>query len=93
MTMRLQTYATIEFGQIYRITAIQQNVNYFADLLVLKAIPFGDWLAINLFGYVDDPEVVTYDFVNELNSVVAKERVKSNDLNGYLGVSIGQNIQ
>lgn len=60
---------------------------------MLKVIPFGDWLAFNLFGYVDDPEVVTYDFVNELNSVVSQSRVKTNDLNGYLGVSIGQNIQ
>ena len=68
-------------------------MNYFADLLVLKAIPFGDWLAVNLFGYVDDPEVVTYDFVNEINSVVSSQRIKSSDLNGYVGVSIGQNIQ
>ncbi len=48
---------------------------------------------LKILGVPDEPEVITYNFRNEMSSLVSKTKIEQQETSGYFGISVGQNVQ
>lgn len=73
-TSRTQTYGLPALGQIYRMSAIQQNVDYSRGPWWKKLIPFSSVL-MAIRGVEKVPDVKTYDFFHESTSMASETKM------------------